>query len=328
MMDRRAFIGTLAGSLLAAPLAADAQQGGTFWRIGYLGYGAPGSDPSGIEGLRQGLRELGYVENQSIVVEYRYAEGKLDRLASLIGELIDLKVEILLAQGTAATAAAKRRTTTTPIVTVSGDPVGSRFVQSLARPGGNITGLSFAVGESFSGKWLQLVRETVPKASSVGIIWNPASRWGASSLEEMKALAPGLSLRLSSHPVRSREDIDAAFATVTRAHVGALIIQTDPLVVGQTAQIVRLASASGIPTVYSLREFVDAGGLVSYGPSLFDLWRRSATYVDKILKGAKPGDLPIEQPTKFELVINLKTAKALGLTIPPSLLQRADQVIE
>jgi putative ABC transport system substrate-binding protein len=328
MMKRRTFIGTLAGSLLAAPLAADAQQGGTFWRIGYLGYGAPGSDPSGIEGLRQGLRELGYVENQSIVVEYRYAEGKLDRLASLIGELIDLKVEILLAQGTAATAAAKRRTTTTPIVTVSGDPVGSGFVQSLARPGGNITGLSFAVGESFSGKWLQLVRETVPKASSVGIIWNPASRWGASSLQEMKALAPGLSLRLSSHPVRSREDIDAAFATVTRAHVGALIIQTDPLVVGQTAQIVSLASASGIPTVYSLREFVDAGGLVSYGPSLFDLWRRSATYVDKILKGAKPGDLPIEQPTKFELVINLKTAKALGLTIPQSLLQRADQVIE
>ena len=326
MMDRRAFIFGIAGGL-AAPLAADAQQGGKFWRIGYLGYGAPGSDPSGIEGLRQGLRELGYVENQNIVVEYRYAEGKLDRLASLIGELIDLKVEILLAQGTAATAAVKRRTTTTPIVTVSNDPVGSGFVQSLARPGGNITGLSFAVGESFSGKWLQLVRETVPKASSVGIIWNPATRWGA-SLEEMKALAPGLSLRLSSHPVRSREDIDAAFATVTRAHVGALIIQTDPLVVGQTAQIVRLASASGIPTVYGLREFVDAGGLVSYGPSLFDLWRRSATYVDKILKGAKPGDLPIEQPTKFELVINLKTAKALGLTIPPSLLQRADQVIE
>jgi putative ABC transport system substrate-binding protein len=326
-MDRRAFIFGIAGGLLAAPLAADAQQGGKFWRIGYLGYGAPGSDPSGIEGLRQGLRELGYVENQNIVVEYRYAEGKPDRLASLIGELIDLKVEILLAQGTAATAAVKRRTTTTPIVTVSNDPVGSGFVQSLARPGGNITGLSFAVGESFSGKWLQLVRETVPKASSVGIIWNPATRWGA-SLEEMKALAPGLSLRLSSHPVRSREDIDAAFATVTRAHVGALIIQTDPLVVGQTAQIVRLASASGIPTVYGLREFVDAGGLVSYGPSLFDLWRRSATYVDKILKGAKPGDLPIEQPTKFELVINLKTAKALGLTIPPSLLQRADQVIE
>jgi putative tryptophan/tyrosine transport system substrate-binding protein len=326
-VDRRAFLSG-AAALLAAPVAAEAQQVGKAWRIGYLGFGAPGSDPSGIEGLRQGLRELGYVENQSIVVEYRYAEGKPERLASLIGELIGLKVDILLAQGTEVTDAAKRRTTTTPIVTVSGDPVGSGFVRSLARPGGNITGLSFAVGESFSGKWLQLVRETVPKASSVGIIWNPASRFGAASLEEMKALAPGLSLRLSSHPVRSSEDIDAAFATVTRARVGAVIIQTDPLVLGQTAQIVRLASASGIPTVYSLREFVDAGGLVSYGPSLFDLWRRSATYVDKILKGANPGDLPMEQPTKFELVINLKTAKALGLTIPPSVLARADQVIE
>ena len=326
-MNRRAFLSG-AAALLAAPVAAEAQQVGKAWRIGYLGFGAPGSDPSGIEGLRQGLRELGYVENQSIVVEYRYAEGKPERLASLIGELIGLKVDILLAQGTEVTDAAKRRTTTTPIVTVSGDPVGSGFVRSLARPGGNITGLSFAVGESFSGKWLQLVRETVPKASSVGIIWNPASRFGAASLEEMKALAPGLSLRLSSHPVRSSEDIDAAFATVTRARVGAVIIQTDPLVLGQTAQIVRLASASGIPTVYSLREFVDAGGLVSYGPSLFDLWRRSATYVDKILKGANPGDLPMEQPTKFELVINLKTAKALGLTIPPSVLARADQVIE
>jgi len=293
-----------------------------------LGYGVPGSDPSGIEGLRQGLRELGYVENQNIVVEYRYAEDRPDRLASLVGELIDLKVDVLLAQGTAVTAAAKHRATTTPVVTLSSDPVGSGFVQSLARPGGNITGLSFALGENFSGKWLQLVRETVPKASRVSIIWNPASRFGAASLEEMKALAPGLSLTLSSHPVRSPEDIDAAFATVTRAHVGALIIITDPLVVGQTAQIVRLATASGIPTVYSLREFVEAGGLMSYGPSLFDLWRRAATYVDRILKGAKPGDLPIEQPTKFELVINLKTAKALGLTIPPSLLARADQVIE
>ena len=326
-MDRRRFLLTSLAGALAGPLA-EAQQTGKVSRIGYLGYGVPGSDPSGIEGLRQGLRELGYVENQSIVVEYRFAESRPDRLASLIDELIDLKVDILLAQGTAVTAAAKRRATTTPVVTVSADPVGSGFVQSLARPGGNITGLSFALGENFSGKWLQLVRETVPKASRVGIIWNPASRFGAVSLEEMKALAPGLSLRLSSHPVRSPEDIDAAFDTVTRAHVGALIIQTDPLVVGQTAQIVRLATASGIPTVYSLREFVEAGGLVSYGPSLFDLWRRAATYVHRILKGAKPGDLPIEQPTKFDLVINLKTAKALGLTIPPSLLLRADQVIE
>src|SRR5262249_9770341 len=213
---------------------------------------------SGIEGLRQGLRELGYVENQNIVVEYRYAEDRIDRLDSLIGELVDLKVEVILAQGTVVTAAAKRRATTTPVVTVSGDPVGLGFVQSLARPGGNITGLSLALGENFSGTWLQLIRETVPKVSRVGIIWNPASRLVAASLEEMKSLAPGFSLRLSSHPVRSPEDIDAAFATTKRAHVGALIIQTDPLTVSQTAQIVRLASANAMPSVYSLREFVDA----------------------------------------------------------------------
>ena len=328
MMDRRAFISGMAGGLLAAPLASEAQQAGKVPLIGYLGYGGPGSDPSGIAGLRQGLRELGYVENQNIVVEYRYAEDRPDRLAPLIVELTNLKVDVLIAQGTAVTAATKRAATRTPVVSVSGDPVGSGFVQSLARPGGNITGLSFAQGENFGGTWLQLVRDAVPKASRVGIIWNPTNRSAAAALKEIEAVVLGRSLRLSSHPVRRPEDIDAAFLTVTRAHVGALIILTDPLVVGQTAQIVRLAAVSRVPAVYGLREFVDAGGLISYGPSLVDLWRRAATYVDRILKGAKPADLPIEQPTKFELVINLKTAKALGLTIPPSLLQRADQVID
>jgi len=327
-MDRRRFLLISLAGALAAPLAAGAQQPPKVARIGYLGYGAPGSDPSGIDGLRHGLRELGYVEGQNIAVEYRYAENRPERLPLLLRELIDLKVDVLLAQGTTVTASAKHHATKTPVVTVSGDPVGSGFVQSLARPGGNITGLSFALGTTFSGKWLELVREIVPKASRVGIMWNPTSHLGAASLEEMKVLAPGFSLQLSSHPVRTSEEIDAAFASATRAHVGALIIQTDPLVVSQTTQIVRLATVSGIPTVYSLREFVDAGGLVSYGPSLFDLWRRAAAYVDKILKGAKPADLPIEQPTKFELVINLKTAKTLGLTIPPALLARADQVIE
>jgi putative ABC transport system substrate-binding protein len=207
-MDRRRFLLTSLAGVLAAPLAGEAQQAAKVWRIGYLGFGVPGSDPSGIEGL-QGLREFGYVENQNTIVEYRYAEGTPERLDSLIGELIDLKVDLILAQGTAVTAAAKRRSTTTPVVTVSGDPVGSGFVQSLARPGDNITGLSFAVGESFSGKWFEFVRETVPKAPRVGIIWNPASRFGATSLEEM--LAPRLSLRLSSHLVRSPEDIDAPY---------------------------------------------------------------------------------------------------------------------
>jgi len=324
-MNRRAFLSG-AAALLAAPLAAEAQQVPKIGRIGYLGYS--GSDPSGIEGLRQGLRELGYVEGQNVVVEYRYADNRPERLPLLLRELIDLKVDVLLAQGTAVTASAKRHATKTPVVTVSGDPVGSGFVQSLARPGGNITGLSFAVGTNFSGKWLELVHDAVPKASRVGVLWNPTSRLGAASLEEMRTLAPGFRLQVSSHPVRTPEEIGSVFAGATRARVGAFIVQTDPLTVSQTAQIVRLAAASGIPTVFSLREFVDAGGLMSYGPSLFDLWRRAAIYVDKILKGTKPADLPIEQPTKFELVINLKTAKALGLTIPPALLARADQVIE
>jgi putative tryptophan/tyrosine transport system substrate-binding protein len=249
-------------------------------------------------------------------------------LPRLIAELTHLKVDLILTQGTAVTAAAQHEAGTTPIVTVSGDPVSSGFVKSLARPGGNITGLSFALAEDFGGKWLELVKETVPKASRVGIIWNPTNLSGAAAVKVMEALAPGLGLRLSMQPIRSAADFDAAFAAVTRAKVAALIVMTDPLVSGQPDNIARLAAANRVPTIYGLREFVDAGGLMSYGPKLADLWRRAATYVDKILKGAKPADLPVEQPTRFELVINLKTAKTLGLTIPPSLLARADQVIE
>ena len=327
-MDRRTFLAGTGAVVLAAPLAAEAQPAGQVPRIGYLGYSVPGSDPSGIAGLRQGLHELGYVENKNIVIEYRFAEDRPDRLAPLIAELIDLKVDVLITQGTVVTAAAKRATRETPIVSVSGDPVGSGFVQSLARPGGNITGLSLAQEESFGGKWLQLVRDAVPNASRVGIIWNPTNRSMAAAFKEINGTAPGLGIRLLSHPVQRPEDIDVAFAGLTRAPTGAFIILTDPLVVSEKARIVRLAAARRVPTVYGVREFVDAGGLMSYGPSLADLWRRAATYVDKILKGAKPGDLPVERPTKFELVINLKTAKALGLTIPPSVLARADEVIQ
>ena len=327
-MERREFIGTLALSLLASLLAVKAQPAQKVPHIGYVGYDAPGSDPSGIAGLRQGLRELGYVENQNIVIEYRYAEGNPDRLPGLIAELTRLKADLILTQGTAVTAAAQREAGTTPIVFVAADPVRSGFVQSLARPGGNITGLSVAQAEHFSEKWLELVKDTVPKASRVGIIWNPTNPILGANLREMVAVAPGLGLQLSSQPVRSAADIDAAFAALARARVAALIVQTDPLAVSRAAQVLRLAAAHRVPTIYGLREFVDAGGLMSYGPNFADLWRRAATYVDKILKGAKPADLPVEQPTKFELVINAKTAKALGLIIPPSLLARADQVIE
>jgi putative tryptophan/tyrosine transport system substrate-binding protein len=313
---------------LLSPLAPQAQQSGKVHRVGYLGYDAPGSDPSGIAGLRQGLRELGYLESRNIVIEYRFAEDRPDRLPGLITELTNLKVGVLITQGAAVTAAAQKATTTMPIVSVSADPLGLGFVESLAHPGGNITGLSLAQSEDFSGKWLELIRDSLPKASRVGIIWNPANRSLADSLKQMELLAPRFGLQLSSHTVRSAADIDAAFAAVSRAHIAALIVQTDPLVVSQKSRLVGLATAGRIPTFYGIREFVDAGGLMSYGPSLFDIWRRAATYVDRILKGSKPADLPVEQPTKFELVINLKTAKALGLTIPQSLLLRADEIIQ
>jgi putative tryptophan/tyrosine transport system substrate-binding protein len=326
-VDRRRFLPTSLAGVLVAPRAAEAQ-GEKVHRVGYLGYDAPGSDPSAIAGLRQGLRDLGYLERQNLVIEYRFADGHPDRLPSLITELTNLGVGVLITQGTAVTEAAKKATTTIPIVSVSGDPVGTGLVQSLARPGGNITGLSFGQGETFGGKWLELVRDTIPKATRVGIIWNPTNRSGAEIIKEMEVLAPQLGLQLSSHAVQNGTDIDAAFAAVSTARTAALIVQTDPLVVSQKSRLVSMAAARRIPTIYGLREFVEAGGLMSYGPSLVALWRRAATYVDKILKGAKPSDLPIEQSMTFELVINLKTAKALGLTIPPSLLARADQVIE
>src|SRR4030095_7924547 len=314
--------------VVLAPLAAQTQQAAKVQRVGYVGHDVPGSDPSGIAGLRQGLRDLGYVEGKDIVIEYRFAEGQPDRLPGLIRELTNLKVGVLITQGTVVTAAAKKATTTTPIVTVSGDPVGLGFVESLAHPGGNITGLSFGQGEDFGGKWLELIRDTMPKVSRVAIIWNPANRSQIVTVRQMERLAPGLNLQLSLQTVQSAADIDAAFATLSRARAAALIILTDPLVVARKAQLVGLTAARRIPTIYGLREFVEAGGLMSYGPSLIDLWRRSAAYVDKILKGAKPADLPVEQPTKFELVINMKTAKALGLTIPQPLLLRADEVIQ
>jgi putative tryptophan/tyrosine transport system substrate-binding protein len=328
-MDRRRFLLTALAGALAAPLAAVAQPARLkVYRVGYLGYDAPGSDPSAISSLRQGLRDLGYVESQNVFIEYRFAGRRPDRLPGLITELMNLKVDVLITQGTVVTAAAQKATTTVPIVSVSGDPVSSGFAQSLARPGGNVTGLSFGQDEGFSGKWLELIREIMPKASRVVFIWNPTNRSGARNLEDLERLAPEFNLQLSSHAVRSAIDIEEAVAAVSRAHISALIVGTDPLVVGQKAQLVELAAAKRIPTVYGLREFVDAGGLMSYGPSLGDLWHRAAAYVDKILKGAKPAHLPIEQSKKFELVINLKTAKALGLTIPPSLLARADQVSE
>ena len=326
-MNRRVFVTGL-GAVLAAQRAAEAQQAQSP-RIGYLWSGKRGSDPVETGGLLQGLRELGYSEGRNIVIEYRYAEDQLDRLPGLIAELTTtLKVAVLVSVGTPVTAAAKREAGETPVVSVSSDPVGLGFVRSLARPGGTLTGLSTGPEADFCGKWVELVKELVPKASRVGIVWNPANQSSSPVVKKIEVLAPPLGLRLTPQPVQGPVDIDAAFATLVRDRVAALIIVTDPFLAAHRDQILRLAAANRIPTIAGVRYFVEPGGLMYYGPNFFDLFRRAAYFVDKILKGAKPADLPIEQPTKFELVINQKTAKTLGLTIPPSLLLRADQVIE
>jgi putative ABC transport system substrate-binding protein len=315
-------------SLLGVAPLADAQQAGKSLRIGYVWSGAQGSDPVETEALRQGLRELGYVEHDNLVIEYRYADGNIDRVPGLIAELTNLKVAVLVTPGTPVTTVAKREAGATPIVSVLNDPVNSGLIQSLPRPGGTITGLSLAPDVAFSGKWLEIVTETLPRVSRIGVIWNPTNQSNAAAKKEMDRLAPRFGCQLSSHPTERPSDIDAAFASIHTVRTAAIIIAIDPFLTAQRVQIARLAAANRIPSFAGLGYFVESGGLMSYGPSLFDLWRRAAYFVDKIGKGAQPADLPVEQPTKFELIINMKTAKALGITIPPSLLLRAEKVIE
>jgi putative ABC transport system substrate-binding protein len=320
---------TLALGLLAAPLAAEAQQAGKVPRIGYLSAGSPSGVPHLLEAFRQGLRELGWVEGQNIVIDYRYAEGRFDRLPDLAAELVRLKVDVIVAAATATSVAAKNATSTIPIVMIGVyDPVERGLVASLARPGGKITGLTFYTGPELVGKYLELLKEVVPKVSRVAVLWNPANPGHAAVLKEAEGAARALGVRLQTLEARVPQEIDSAFEAMIRERADALLVLPDPMPVTHRARIADLAAKTRLPTMFGYREHVDASGLMSYGVSLPDLWRRSATYVDKILKGAKPADLPVEQPTKFELVINLKTAKALGLTIPPSIRIRADQVIE
>lgn len=320
-------IAVLAAALFMAVSATHAADGRRA-RIGYLWSGARGSDSVETEALRQGLRELGYVEGDNLAIEYRYAEGNLDRLPGLIADLLNLKVGVLVTPGTPVTSAAKRAAGTTPIVSVSNDPVNSGLVQSLARPGGTITGLSLTQDAGFSGKWLELVKETLPRVSSVGVIWNPTNQSNAAAEKEMSRVAPRLGLTFSSHTTQRPADIDTAFASLSRAHTAAVIVPADPFLYAHRDRIIRLASGSRIPTFAGLDSFAESGALMSYGPSLFESWRRAAYFVDKVLKGTKPADLPVEQPTKFDLIINIRTARALNIRIPASLLQRADKVIE
>jgi putative tryptophan/tyrosine transport system substrate-binding protein len=324
-----ALLMTLTLGLLMVSLAAGAQQAAHVYRIGRLSSGHPpaGPDPN-LEAFRQGLRTLGYNEGQNLVIEYRYAEGHLDRLPALAAELVRLQVDVIVAVASAATRAAQHATRTIPIVMAGGsDPVGAGLVASLARPGGNITGFSNLTVE-LPEKRLELLKEAVPQGGRVAVLANPANPNYASTMHDLTKAAQVLGLHLYIVELRRPDELDAAFAAVTRAGADALLVVGEPLLVDSLrGRTVDLAAKHRLPAMYSWRELVMAGGLMSYGPSLPDMHRRVATYVDKILKGTKPADLPVEQPTKFELVINLKTAQALGLTIPTTLLFQADEVI-
>ncbi len=327
-MTALALLLTLALSILVAPRAAQAQQQGKVFRVGALTPAFPTSEPyPPLEAFRQGLRALGYVEGQNLVMEYRYAEG-FERIPELAADLVRLQVEVIVASGVPAIRAAQHTTRTIPIVMAgTADPVAAGVVASLARPGGNTTGLSFLSTE-LPGKRLELLKEAVPQSTRVAVLAKAAGPSESVRWLNLTGAARALGLHLHVVELHSAEELDSAFAAMTRAGADALIVVADQaLMDGLRGRIVDLAATSRLPAMYDWKMYVDAGGLMSYGPSLSDIFRRAAAYVDKILKGAKPADLPVEQPTKFELVINLKTAQALGLTIPPTLLFQADEVI-
>jgi putative ABC transport system substrate-binding protein len=314
--------------LFAFCFPAQAQQPTKIPRIGYLSPNSLSFNPARIEAFRQGLRELGYVEGKNIVIEYRNTEGKLDRLPSLAAELVRLKVDIIVTTSPAPTRAAKEATSTIPIVFAQdGDPVASGFVASLARPGGNITGLSTLAPE-LSGKRLELLKEVVPKLSRVAVFGTSTTPSTAPTIKETELAAGAFKVQLQYLDVLEPKDIETAFRTATKGRADAVLVLAGPVVLFQRTQIAELALKSRLPAIYPQTEFTEAGGLMYYGANTPDMYRRAATYVDKILKGARPGDLPVEQPTKFELVINLKAAKQIGLTIPPTMLARADRVIK
>ncbi len=328
-MSRRVFvfICLLATVFLTTGSLAEAQQPKKVPRIGYLSPLLPPSESTRSEAFRQGLRELGYVEGKNIFIEYRYAEGKLDRLPDLAAELVGLKVDVIMTGGPGALAA-KDATKTIPIVmTDVADPVALGLVASLAHPGGNVTGLS-PLAKELSGKQLELLKEAFPRVSRVAVFLDPTSRSNALSLGEIKVAAGALQVTLQPLEVRGPDDFEPAFSAIKRERAGTLIVLRNAVTFTYRARIVDFTAKSRLPAMYADSEFTDAGGLMSYGSNRADLWRRAATYVDKILKGTKPADLPVEQPMKFELVINLKAAKQIGLTIPPNVLARADKVIK
>jgi putative ABC transport system substrate-binding protein len=327
MMKRRNLALLLVLAFLSAPLAAEAQQSGRIHRIGVLTMPA-GPNPRS-EALRKGLADLGYEEGRSIAIEWKWAAGSTERLPGLASDLLRANVDVIVASGPQAIAAVKRATSTIPVVMVAAaDPVGAGLVSSMARPGGNLTGLSVDASPELFGKQLQLLKEALPHISRIAVLWNSGMPGTQRFVDALSRAGRSLNVSLQWIDIGGRSEFQRAFSDMNRGHASAVIVMTDPFVYVHREQIVQLAAKYRIPAMYLFDEIVRAGGFLSYGPSLADSYRRAATYVDKILRGAKPGNLPIEQPTKFELVVNLKTAKALGITIPQSILLQADEVIQ
>jgi putative ABC transport system substrate-binding protein len=328
-MDRRAFIASLAGGLLTAPLAAGAQPGRKVYQIGFLLHGSRGPREPLFQAFEQALREHGWVTGENLVIVYRYAEGKYDRLPALAAELVRLEPQVIVAVSTAAARATKDATSTIPIVMWGvSDPIGAGLIASFARPGGNVTGITITPTWEIMAKHLELLKEAVPRASRIGFLWNPANPTVAPGIRavEKAALSRGVKLQLVG--AQTPKEFEPAFRTMTEARADALLIYQESMFFTHLARLADLAVRHRLPTMCGLDGYAKAGGLMAYGVNFADAYRQAAGYVDKLLRGADPADLPVEQPTKFGLVINLTTAKALGLTIPPSLLQRADQVIE
>jgi len=326
-VNKRQFITLLGGAAAAWPLAAWAQQSAKMPAIGYLGGGGPTGQRAWVDAFVQRLRELGWIEGRTVAIEYRWGEGRADRYAEIAAEFVRLKVDVILANGTEPAIAAKQATSVIPIVfPVAGDPIGSHLVSSLARPGGNVTGLS-NLGSGLAAKRLELLRDVVPELRQLAVMANVDYSGGLTESDEIEAAARTLHVEIISLPIRRKEDIAPAFERL-KGRAEALYTVGDPLSHTHRVRINTFALAAHLPTMFPQREYVEAAGLMSYGTNYVDLNRRAADYVDKILRGAKPGDLPVQQPTKFDLVVNLATAKALGITVPESFLARADEVIE
>ena len=322
MIDRRTFI---AGALLTMPLSAGAREAGKLYRIGYLAGSARGVPQ--IDAFLQALRDLGYVEGQNIVIEYQLAAGQVEQLSEMAAELVRSNVDIIVAPTNLAAFPAKKATTTIPIVAICHNGVGAGLFESLARPGGNITGIE-SLAPDIDAKRIEILRELLPQHSRLALLYNPMDSGGAFHVESAEKAAGALFRTMTTIEVRASSGFDAAFGVILQDRPDALVLVTDPLTFSARQRIVDFVSHQKLPAIYEFREFVELGGLISYGPSLLEMWRRAAYYVDRILKGAKTADLPVEQPTRLELVLNLKTAKALGINVPTSLLARADEVIE